>query len=365
MFVVTTRNFPPDIGGIQILMEGLSKGLIRHGPVKIFADGFKDSNDYDLNSGLDISRISGFKLFRKYRKANIIADFIKKNINIRAIFSDHWKSIEHINKEILRSIPIFCLIHSKEINHLIGTRNNTRMTKSLAKADFIIANSHFTKNLAIKLGVKENSIKVISPGINMPEEVDSEYNKKAKEIFLDSFPKLITIARLDKRKSHDNIIMAIKNLKTKFPKIKYVSIGSGNEEKNLKDLVRELDLNKEVLFLNQTNSKLKSALTQNSNLFVMPSRIVNRSVEGFGIAFIEAASYGIPSIGGVEGGASDAIKDKITGLICDGSSVGSIYESIEEMINNDRYIKFGKAAKKFAEDFYWNKIIKQYLSLIN
>ena len=78
MFVVTTRNFPPDIGGIQILMEGLSKGLIRHGPVKIFADGFKDSNDYDLNSGLDISRISGFKLFRKYRKANIIADFIKK-----------------------------------------------------------------------------------------------------------------------------------------------------------------------------------------------------------------------------------------------------------------------------------------------
>ena len=239
------------------------------------------------------------------------------------------------------------------------------MTKSLAKADFIIADSHFTKNLAIKLGVKENSIKVISPGINMPEEVDSEYNKKAKEIFLDSFPKLITIARLDKRKSHDNIIMAIKNLKTKFPKIKYVSIGSGNEEKNLKDLVRELDLNKEVLFLNQTNSKLKSALTQNSNLFVMPSRIVNRSVEGFGIAFIEAASYGIPSIGGVEGGASDAIKDKITGLICDGSSVGSIYESIEEMINNDRYIKFGKAAKKFSEDFYWNKIVKQYLSLIN
>ena len=65
MFVVITRNFPPDIGGIQSLMEGLTKGLLNHAPVKIFADDYLKCNDYDQNSNLEIQRIGGFKVFRK------------------------------------------------------------------------------------------------------------------------------------------------------------------------------------------------------------------------------------------------------------------------------------------------------------
>ena len=38
MFVISTRNFPPDVGGIQNLMEGLYKSLQKHGQVKIFAE---------------------------------------------------------------------------------------------------------------------------------------------------------------------------------------------------------------------------------------------------------------------------------------------------------------------------------------
>ena len=45
MFVICTRNFPPDIGGIQSLMEGLSKSLVNHGPVKVFAEDFFNCND--------------------------------------------------------------------------------------------------------------------------------------------------------------------------------------------------------------------------------------------------------------------------------------------------------------------------------
>ena len=56
MFVVVTRNFPPDVGGIQILMEGLCNSLLSHGPVKVFADQFESSEDYDKNSKLSIER---------------------------------------------------------------------------------------------------------------------------------------------------------------------------------------------------------------------------------------------------------------------------------------------------------------------
>ena len=79
MFLVSTRNFPPDIGGIQNLMEGLSNALLDHGPVKVFADNFENHEQYDKNSKLNIERVSGFKIFRKYRKANLIKDYINNN----------------------------------------------------------------------------------------------------------------------------------------------------------------------------------------------------------------------------------------------------------------------------------------------
>ena len=120
MFLVVTRNFPPEVGGMQNLMEGLSNALLNHGPVKVFAENFDNAEEYDRNSKLDIERISGFKLFRKYRKANRINEFIKTN-EIRAAFFDHWKSIENIDTSILKKTKSFCLIHSKEINHPIGS----------------------------------------------------------------------------------------------------------------------------------------------------------------------------------------------------------------------------------------------------
>ena len=64
MFVVVTRNFPPDIGGIQSLMEGLSNGLTNHGPVKVFADEYPNCKDYDKKSNLEIQRFGGIKIFK-------------------------------------------------------------------------------------------------------------------------------------------------------------------------------------------------------------------------------------------------------------------------------------------------------------
>ena len=68
MFLVVTRNFPPDVGGMQILMGGLSESLLNHGPVKVFANEFTDSQKYDKKSSLYIERVGGLKIFRKYSK---------------------------------------------------------------------------------------------------------------------------------------------------------------------------------------------------------------------------------------------------------------------------------------------------------
>ena len=65
MFVITTRSFPPEVGGMQVLMGGLSESLLNHGPVKVFTFEHKESQIYDNKSGANIERIKGIKLFRK------------------------------------------------------------------------------------------------------------------------------------------------------------------------------------------------------------------------------------------------------------------------------------------------------------
>ena len=47
MFVVITRNFPPEVGGMQTLMGDLASILSEHGPVKVFADHADGSEAYD------------------------------------------------------------------------------------------------------------------------------------------------------------------------------------------------------------------------------------------------------------------------------------------------------------------------------
>ena len=363
MFVVSTRNFPPDIGGIQNLMEGLSNALLNHGPVKVFADNFEHCENYDQNSKLDIQRISGFKIFKKYRKANLVKEFLD-NSKPRAAFFDHWKSIENINQTSLNKTKSFCLIHSKEINHPTGSMLNKRVLKALSKANFVIANSKFTKELLIKLGYKNSNIYVINPGCNYPIKVNQEARSFAEKIYGDAFPRLITISRLDGRKSHRNILMTIKNLLPQFPKLKYVSIGDGDEKLNLQKLQQELGLSKEVNFIYKSTEQEKIGLLEKSNVLVMPSIIYKKSLEGFGITFIEAASYGKPSIGGKFGGEADAIIEGKTGYLCDGNDLNALYETLIKALKSDHYKSLGLNALEFSKNFSWDKIIKKYIELI-
>ena len=363
MFVVITRNFPPDIGGIQSLMEGLSISLAKHGSVKVFADEYSGCKNYDQNSSLEITRVKGFKIFRKFRKAFIVNEYLENN-NIKAIFFDHWKSLEHIKLKYLYKFPSFCLIHSKEINHPKGSSLNNRMNKAFSKAKFIIANSKYTKDLATNMGLEINKIKIINPGTNYPIQIGKNEKTEAKKIYGTSFPKIITVARLDRRKNHQNILMTIKNLIPTYPDIKYICVGDGDELTSLDSLRTQLGLEEQVILLPRVKERLKAALLNEANLFLMPSIVHKKSVEGFGISFIEAGSYGKGSVGGISGGEADAIKDGETGYLCDGNDLNSIYDTILKFFQNDDYKVLGLHAKDFSKKFKWENIVKKYLSLI-
>ena len=96
----------------------------------------------------------------------------------------------------------------------------------------------------------------------------------------------------------------------------------------------------------------------------MPSVIHKKSIEGFGITFIEAASYGKPSIGGIFGGESDAIIEGKTGYLCDGNDLSALYETLSKILNDNNYKKLGDNALEFSQNFKWDKIVKKYIELI-
>ena len=60
------------------------------------------------------------------------------------------KVLKKLIQILMKSIPSFCLIHSKEINHEKNSSLNKRVLNSLEKVKFIIANSRFTKKIGLK-----------------------------------------------------------------------------------------------------------------------------------------------------------------------------------------------------------------------
>ena len=360
MYLIVTRSFPPEIGGMQNLMWGLANELSKNYMIRVFADYHKDYKIFDEQISYSIERVGGIKLLRKFRKAQLINEFLKEN-KIEGIIADHWKSLEHL-KTNKRKI---CLIHGKEINHERGTSLNKKMLDVLDNVETIISNSKYTKDLAIKLGVKEEKIIVINPGIDQVKDLDKKTLDKVDNLLKHKSPRLITISRFDKRKNHEKVLMALRNLKQIYPNIIYICVGYGDEEENIRKLVAELSLQPQVMFFKDISIELKNSLLAKSNIFVMPSMIYKKSVEGFGIAYVEAAQYGIPSLGGKDGGAADAIEHEKTGLICDGTELDEVYSSINSMLENNKFLEYGKNAKENSSKFQWSEIIKEYKKILN
>ena len=95
MYLVTTRSFPPELGGMQSLMWGLAKEMSKNFMIKVFADYTENHKEFDREINFSIERVGGIKFLRKIRKAQLINEFLKEN-KVQGIISDHWKSLELI-----------------------------------------------------------------------------------------------------------------------------------------------------------------------------------------------------------------------------------------------------------------------------
>ena len=364
MIIILTQCFPPKIGGIENLIENLSIELSKTHEVLVLADQYDKKHDsyYDskYNHNLIIKRISGIKFLRKRKKLFELKKLLTSK-KIAYVIGDSWKSFElTIDTLYSLSVPSICLAHGNELI-IKNSSKKLRVISTLNKVTHIVTNSNFTLSLVKDIGITNQNITCIYPGaqstIHLNEEIISNINGQ---------PVITTLARLEKRKGHAYILSVIAKLKSEYPNILYVIAGSGVEFENLKKITLELNIVKNVVFLGDINENQKKYLFKNTNLMVMPTLDESKknSIEGFGIAYLEAAYYGIPSIASNVGGTPEAVIHNETGIII--SDMSELYNSLKELLSNKSKLnELGQKAKLRAEnDFTWAAIGNKYLQLI-
>jgi len=368
--VISTQCFSPVLGGIENLMKGLADNLYKKKfNIFVFADSknLSDEENHDKNLSYEIVRYRGLKIIRKKRKSRDIKKFINFKKNINSIFCDSWKSAENLIKnKIAKTEKIFCLAHGNDILINKNIIKKKRIRKTLSETSHIVANSYFTKKKITDLGIKSSKIKVIYPGVEH-RYFDFKKNNNPFQKYKNFKPILLTIARLEKRKNHRNIIYAVNELIKDFKNLLYLIAGDGPEMKEIRKLINKLNLEKNIKVLGKVNENDKNFLFKISDLHVMPTIQDKKSVsiEGFGISYIEAGMHGIPSISSGLGGTEESVINGKTGIICNPNNISSIKDSIKKvLINKKMYKKLSINSKNFSKKFLWKNTITNYLKLI-
>ena len=365
MIIILTQCFPSRIGGIESLVSNLALGLGKKKKVIVFADRhhlFYDAMyDNQYKDQIIVRRTGGLKFFRRRKKIRELKPFIESN-QVDLVIADTWKSLE-LSIDLLdkKNISTLCLVHGNEL-----LSNNEKKIQHIAqilnRASSIIANSQFTVNLLKKLITNKEHIKFVYPGANDLRQIKSDNFMK-----IEGNPVLITLARLEKRKGHAVILKAVKKLTSDFPSVQYIIAGAGSEKSNLQRLVKEYELENNVSFVGLVNESQKRYLFEHADLMVMPTldKSESGSIEGFGIAYLEAAFFGIPSIASNVGGTQEAVLHNKTGIVI--NNIDNLFQSIHELlINPNRRKQLGiEAQKRAIQDFSWDIVTNKYLNAIN
>ncbi len=370
MILIATQCFPPVAGGMEALMGGLADALAGAGKdVLVLADGkgTGDERASDENRPYAVLRFGGPRPWRRWRKRRALARCLRRG-KIEAIFADSWKSAATaLTVAEKQDVPVFTLAHGNDVLTRGDAGRAARIARVFQRSTRVVANSRFTAGLVKALGVPSGSISIVHPGFTPPPTPSPEALAAADRLMAPFGHRLLTLARLEPRKGHDQVIRCLPELLRKFPGLGYVVAGAGPDRQRLETLARELGVSEQVCFAGRVSEDLKSALLNRAHIFVMPVREdeAGHSVEGFGIAYLEAAAMGLPAVAGRSGGVEDAVVHGKTGLLCDGTDTREVCATLASLLADpDRRRAMGEAARMHARDFAWPAAIKRYLALM-
>ena len=110
----------------------------------------------------------------------------------------------------------------------------------------------------------------------------------------------------------------------------------------------------DVKFLGEIQDAEMEALYEAADLFIMTSVPHRRSIEGFGLVYLEAATHGLPIIAHRIGGVSEAMREGETARLCDPANRDALATAIWDLLQDkEMRHRMGQAGKAFAAQFSW------------
>ncbi|MEI6252934.1 MAG: glycosyltransferase family 4 protein [Mycobacteriaceae bacterium] len=161
-------------------------------------------------------------------------------------------------------------------------------------------------------------------------------------------PRAVVLSRLVPHKQIEDALDAVAALLPRVPDLHLDIVGGGWWQDRLLAHAQRLGIAEAVTFHGHVDDDTKHAVVQRSWVHVLPSR-----KEGWGLAVIEAAQHGVPTIGyRSSGGLTDSIVDGVTGLLVDSHS--DLVDRLEELLS-DRVLRAELGAKAAARsrEFSW------------
>lgn len=253
----------------------------------------------------------------------------------------------------LFAIPFAVICHGGELLYYRSRRIESRkLSAVLRDADVVIANSSFTRGLLRETGCVPAGIRVIHPGVDV-----RHFRRGPKEMTLirklgiENRIVLLTVAHLVEHKGHLAVLAVLSRLNHKYKNLHYLIIGDGPYRGRIEAETSLLGLQHRVTILDRVSYLDLPRYYRICDVHIMLSRRLAQSVEGFGIAFLEAAACGKPSIGAVAGGIGDAIAHERSGFL-----VRDTADAIArtETLIRDRVLRrrMGEYARRRAESLF-------------
>jgi phosphatidylinositol alpha-1,6-mannosyltransferase len=345
--LLVSKLFPPSVGGVQSLMEGIVENSEHDIEV------LTTTREENIEPGDYTTHRVDFEGFRGV--FNVLKFLLRNSRDYDVIYFSRPTST---SKELVTKIlgnKIISHVHGTEITEkYLRLSSDRKLHRSrsvwrklmcpigLRSTSKFIAVSEWTKNLLTENSVNEDDVKVIHPGINFDDFNPTEGRKEHRGEQL----KILTVSRLHPVKNHKTVIDAVESMDD----IEYTIIGDGQKKDELVNYVQNKGIEDKVEFRGEITENLPEHYKEH-DVFIMPSKF-----EAFGIVFLEANSLSLPVIGSNAGGIPSAIKDGETGFVIE-PQPRNIEKKLNELRDAEKRNEMAGNALKWAKDHDWSKII--------
>ncbi|MFF0546834.1 glycosyltransferase family 4 protein [Nocardia thailandica] len=214
-------------------------------------------------------------------------------------------------------------------------RDNQYLTVSLPSAE----------ELAL-LGVGRERIAVVRNGAEpVPDGIEG-----SDAATRSPHPRIAVLSRLVPHKQIEDALTAVAALRDDVPEVRLDVIGDGWWAENLREFADRLGIADAVTFHGHVDERRKHELLAQAWVHVMPSR-----KEGWGLAVIEAAQHGVPTVGYRSSrGLTDSIVDGVTGLLVD--DVDGLGAAVRTLLaDSESRGVMGDKARSRAREFSWEQ----------